>query len=334
MNAAASLSADRLRLATLPTPLEPLPALSRHLGGPQIWVKRDDCTGLAGGGNKARKLDYLMQEALRQGADTVITAGGLQSNHARQTAAAAARLGLACILALSDSVPGRSAAYHHSANLLLDRLFGAEIRLVDASRDPLEAMGEIAAACTAAGRRPYVIPVGGSNAVGALGYVAAVDELLDQAEAAGVAFDHIVVTTGSGGTHAGIVAGLALRGLAVPVTGISVSRARADAAARVQGILEAVLAARGGARAVPAVEVDDRFIGAGYGQPTAAMAEAVRAAATTEGLLLDPVYTGKAMAGLMALVREGRLRREHKVLFWHTGGSIALFAYDDVFAGA
>jgi len=321
----------KVPLAHLPTPLEPLPALSRALGGPEIWVKRDDCTGLAGGGNKARKLEYLMADALARKADRIITAGGIQSNHARQTAAAAARLGLRCTLVLTDSVPDRSAAYHGSANLLLDRLFGADLRFYDGSADADAAMAEIAQSCAAAGERPYVIPIGGSNAIGARAYVDAAAELLDQATALGQSFSHAVLATGSGGTHAGLALGLATCGAEIPVLGISVSRARDAALERVRGLVESTAALLGIGHE-PEILVDDRFVGPGYGLPTDAMKEAVDLVARTEGLLLDPVYTGKAMAGLIALVREGRFAQGDQVLFWHTGGSIALFAYDEIFA--
>jgi D-cysteine desulfhydrase family pyridoxal phosphate-dependent enzyme len=321
----------KVPLAHLPTPLEPLPHLTRALGGPEIWVKRDDCTGLAGGGNKARKLEYLMAEALARKADRIITAGGIQSNHARQTAAAAARLGLRCTLVLTDSVPDRSAAYHDSANLLLDRLFGADLRFFDGSADPDAAMAEIAASCAAEGERPYVIPVGGSNAVGACAYVDAAAEVLDQAQALGMSFSHAILATGSGGTHAGLALGFAARHAGIPVLGISVSRARDAATERVRALVGSTAALLGSTHE-PDVLVDDRFVGAGYGLPTEAMKEAVDLAARTEGLLLDPVYTGKAMAGLMANVRERRFAAGDRILFWHTGGSIALFAYDEVFA--
>lgn len=322
----------KVPLAHLPTPLEPLPALSRALGGPEIWVKRDDCTGLAGGGNKARKLEYLMAEAVARKADRIVTAGGIQSNHARQTAAAAARLGLRCTLVLTDSVPGRGAAYHGSANLLLDRLFGADIRFYEGSADPDAAMAEVAASHAALGERPYVIPVGGSNAVGARAYVDAAAEAVDQATRLGQSFSHVVLATGSGGTHAGLALGLAVCDAAVPVVGISVSRARDAATERVRMLVKST-AALIGVEHDPEILVDDRFVGPGYGQPTETMREAVDLAARTEGLLLDPVYTGKAMAGLISLVREGRFTQGDRVLFWHTGGSIALFAYDEVFAG-
>jgi D-cysteine desulfhydrase family pyridoxal phosphate-dependent enzyme len=328
----------KVGLAHAPTPLEPLPRLSRALGGPEIWIKRDDCTGLATGGNKARKLDYLLADALAQEADTIVTTGALQSNHARQTAAAAARLGLRCILVLTDSVPGRAPEYRSGGNLLLDDLFGAEIRVYPGTADGAAAMAEVATSCEAAGRRPYVVPVGGSNAIGALGYVEAAAEILEQAAAGGVTADHLVVASGSGGTHAGLLIGIAAAGAGrCRVTGFGIGAPREAQAAKVRDILSPAsrllgLDAATAAAAETAIEINDRFVGPGYGQPHPAMSEAVRLVAQTEGLLLDPVYTGKAMAGLIDYVRHGRFRRGETVIFLHTGGSIGLFAYPDVFA--
>jgi D-cysteine desulfhydrase/L-cysteate sulfo-lyase len=255
---------DKIRLAHLPTPLEPLTALSRTLRGPEIWIKRDDCTGLASGGNKARKLEYLLHDAVAKGADTLITVGGIQSNHARQTAAAAVRLGLKCVLVLTDSVPGRGPTYHNGANVLLDRLFGATIRLVAGDVDPQAAMANVAAECEGAGGRPYLIPVGGSNAIGARAYVDAAGEMLDQAKMLGTDFSHVILPTGSGGTHAGLVAGLAIRNADIQVIGISVSRGREDAARRVEDLTRETFALLGIDRQAPEIRIDDRFLGAGY----------------------------------------------------------------------
>ena len=323
----------RIRLAHLPTPLEPLAALSASLGGPEIWVKRDDCTGLASGGNKARKLEHLMHDALAKGADTIITAGGIQSNHARQTAAAAARLDLRCILVLTDSVPGRSHVYHHGGNVLLDRLFGAEIRLVAGRCRPAGRDGRCRGQCSGAGAKPYCIPVGGSNAIGARAYVDAAGEMLDQSKLAGMDFSH-VSADGQRRNPCG-----SRRRTGHPRRTRRRDRYQRKPASRgggragVRSHPRNILRSWASVDAVPEIRIDDRFIGEGYGIPTTAMAEAVRRVARTEGLLLDPVYTGKAMAGLIALVAEGRLTKADRVLFWHTGGSVALFAYEDVFAG-
>lgn len=315
---------DRVPLIQLPTPLERLNRLSEALGA-EIWMKRDDLTGFAGGGNKGRKLEYLMREALDAGADTVLTSGALQSNHARQTAAAAAKLGLKPVLVLADAVPGRTEAYAQGGNLTLDRLVGAEIRRVPAGEDAAAAIAAVVAELEAAGRRVFVIPVGGSNATGALGYVQAAAEIETQAAAMGIAPARIVVGSGSAGTQAGLVLGTA-----IPVVGVSVSAAEADLKAKVGGIVAAAAALHDYGDA-PAREilVDDSQVGPGYGQPTAAMIEAVRMLAELEGIFLDPVYSGKAMAGLIAMARTGAL--SGPTVFVHTGGSPALFAYDELF---
>ena len=327
---------DKVRLAALPTPFEPLPRLSQALNsngrGPAIWIKRDDCTGFAGGGNKARKLEYLIAEALQGGADTLVTMGAIQSNHARQTAAAAARHGLGCLLLLADSVANRGEVYRTNGNWLLDQAFGAEIRLLAASEDGAAVAEKTMAELTAQGRKPYFIPIGGSNALGSLGYRDAVLELAAQAKDEGCRIDHIVVPTGSGGTHAGILAGVEQAGLPWRVHGISVSRPSDQAQAIVSGLLQDIFGLEGRQnRTMPALEVDDSHVGSGYGQPTAAMVEALELVARTEGILLDPVYTGKAMAGLLSLVRAGAIAPNETVVFWHTGGLPGLFAYPEVF---
>jgi D-cysteine desulfhydrase/L-cysteate sulfo-lyase len=324
---------ERILLAHLPTPLEPLRRLSQALAGPEIWVKREDCTGLGLGGNKARKLEYLLAEALAQGADTVITTGGLQSNHARQTAAAAACCGLKCVLVLVDAVPGRAEAYHRSGNLLVDHLFGACIHIEPAGTDALAAMATAAEHCTAEGHKPYIIPIGGSNATGVLGHVQAANELLAQCEAQGVAPTHVALPSGSGGTHAGMALGLTLRGIAAPVVGYCVSRSAAEQRGKVSGLIEQACAKLD---ITPPLQVADLVfeegvLGPGYGQPTAAMREAVSMVAALEGLMLDPVYTGKAMAGLIGAIKTGRFGRADRVVFIHTGGAPSLFAYPDAF---
>ena len=329
---------SRAPLSILPTPFEELPRLSRELGrhgpAPSIWIKRDDCTGLAGGGNKARKLEYLVGEALQQGADTLVTLGAIQSNHARQTAAAAARNGLGCVLLLTDKISGRSASYRANGNILLDRLLGADIRILAAEQDAMEALEQTLAALRAQGRRPYFIPIGGSNALGGLAYHDALVELAGQAKAAGRQIDHIVLATGSGGTHAGIVAGVQTLGLACAVHGISVSRQAEEARGIVAGLARDTLALAGSQSVADvSITIDATQIGPGYGQPTTAMLEAVTSVARLEGILLDPVYTGKAMAGLFSLVRRGAFRPDETVVFWHTGGHQGLFAYEELFQG-
>lgn len=327
---------DKVRLATLPTPFERLPRLSQALTSndqtPAIWIKRDDCTGFAGGGNKARKLEYLVADALESGANMLVTMGAIQSNHARQTAAAAARHGLGCLLLLSDLVANRGDAYRTNGNWLLDKVFGAEIRVLASSEDSSAIAAETMAGLTAQGRRPYFIPVGGSNALGSLAYRDALLELAAQAKDEGCCIDHIVLPTGSGGTHAGILAGVEEAGLPCRVHGISVSRSAEQARAIVSGLVEEIFALEGRQRETMAVlDIDDSQVGPGYGQPTAAMTEAVELVARTEGILLDPVYTGKAMAGLLSLVTNGAVARGETIVFWHTGGAPGLFAYPEVF---
>lgn len=327
---------DKVRLATLPTPFEQLPRLSQALRSngrtPAIWIKRDDCTGFAGGGNKARKLEYLVADALQGGADMLVTVGAIQSNHARQTAAAAARHGLGCLLLLTDSVANRGEPYRTNGNWLLDHIFGAEIRLLASNEDSSAIAADAMAELTGQGRRPYFIPVGGSNGLGSLAYRDALLELVAQAQEEGCRIDHIVLPTGSGGTHAGILAGVEEAALPCCVHGFSVSRSSEQAKAIVSGLVQDVFGLEGhpgGAKAD--LMIDDSQVGPGYGQPTAAMVEAVEMVARTEGILLDPVYTGKAMAGLLSLVRAGAIAPDETIVFWHTGGSPGLFAYPEVF---
>lgn len=321
----------RTPLACLPTPLEPADRLADQLGGPRLWIKRDDQTGLGLGGNKVRKLEFLLADALARRADTVVTTGGLQSNHARQTAAAAARLGLDCKLLLPRAVPIATPQYEQSGNVLLDRLFGAEVVPLAADEFSDALVDNCLGRLRSQGRSPYFIPTGGSTPLGALGYVAAALELVRQLEERSLAIDAIVVPTGSAGTHAGILAGLALAGLEIPVFGIAVSATSREKSALVGQLLAETLRLLGGPTSdPPQVNVDGRQVGPGYGLPTAAVLEAVRLTARLQGLLLDPVYTGKAMAGLIEGIRAGRFGRGSNVLFWHTGGIPALFAYQDV----
>jgi L-cysteate sulfo-lyase len=323
----------RSRFCHTPTPLEPMDALSRHLGGPRIYIKRDDCTGLAFGGNKTRKLEYLVAEALAEGADTLVTAGGVQSNHCRQTAAVAARHGLACELVLSRNVSRNNPIYDRTGNVLLDRMFGAMLHFVPGDTRPTAELERIAEEVRQCGRRPYVMPIGGSTATGALGYVGCAQELLQQAAALGIVLDAIVHCTGSGGTQAGLLVGLG--GADMAVTGISVAEPRGTIEKRVYE-LALETARKLGVRHLPTpdmVEVLDDYVGPGYGLPSEGMQEALELCARQEGILLDPVYTGKAMAGLIGLIREKRYGPEETVLFLHTGGTPALFAYDDVLPG-
>lgn len=312
-----------------PTPVQLLPRLSELLGGPEIWVKRDDLLGLAGGGNKTRKLEFLMADALARGADTVITTGAVQSNHCRLTLAAAVHEGLTCRLLLEERVPG---SYSEEAvgNHLLFRLLGAEdIRVVQQGADLAAAMDEMAEEVRAAGRTPYIIPGGGSSSLGALGYAACAQELQTQCFRGGLDVDHIVTASGSGGTHAGLVAGIHAGAGHTPVTGISVRAERGPQEEKIFGLAQQVLERMAVTVPLPreAVVVRDDFVGAGYSLPTDEMTEAIQLFARLEGILLDPVYTGKSAAGLLGLVREGRFADSDKVLFLHTGGAPALHAY-------
>jgi len=321
----------RRRYTPGPTPLEPLPRLSAELGGPEIWIKRDDLTGLAAGGNKTRKLEFLVAEALARGADTLITVGAPQSNHCRLTLAAAVREGLKCRLVIEERVAGTYAADASGNNFLFDLLGVEKVTVVSLGTDLAAAMQAEADEAAAAGRRAYVIPGGGSNALGALGYAVCAEELCGQALDLGVAFDRVVCASGSAGTHAGLLAGLTMLNAGVPVTGVNVRRGRAEQETNVHKLAvetAALLAVAAPAR--DSVVCLDEWVGEGYSIPTAGMVEAVRLLARLEGVLLDPVYTGKAMDGLISMVRRGEIGRDERVVFLHTGGAPGLFAYEDV----
>ena len=319
----------RVPLARLPTPIEPLPRLTAHLGGPRLYVKRDDLTGLGLGGNKLRKLEFLLGEAQAQGADTVLTVGAQQSNHARLTAAACARLGLDCELVLRRSSQA-SDAYLNSGNVLLDRLFGAKLHVLAAQESREARMAARAEALRGEGKKPYCIPVGGSCGLGNLGYAVCAEEILSQSGELKVRFDTVVVATGSGGTQGGLVAGMRFLD-GVPVIGIAVegTRQEQEALAARQTIEALQLLEHDADGIEDAVSVMDEFVGPGYARPTDAMREALSLAARFEGLVLDPVYTGKAFAGLIALARSGRYDKEQTLLFVHTGGTPGLFGYPE-----
>ncbi len=315
----------RFSLAHLPTPLEPMERLGAVLGGPDLWIKRDDQTGLATGGNKTRKLELLIAEAQAQQADVVLTVGAIQSNHCRQTAAAAARAGLRCVLVLRGYAPPRE---QWTGNLLLDDLLGAQVWWAK-DDDPLLALEKAAQAERAAGRTPYVIPYGGSNRVGAAAYALAFDELWDQMQAQDLPFDRIVFASSSGGTQAGLIVGAKARGYKGQVLGISVDKTGGHLRESIAALLAPTAAYLGlDLEFGPEdVLINDEFLGGGYAVLTDAEREAIRLTARNEGILLDPVYTGKAMAGLIGLIRRGEIGRGERVLFWHTGGIPALFAY-------
>ena len=325
---------QRVSLAHLPTPVEPLERLSAQLNGPRIWVKRDDCTGLGTGGNKTRKIEFLVADALAKGADTMVTVGAIQSNHARQVAAASARFGFRCVLGLMDAVPGRSQVYHVLGNVLLDRLFGAEIRLLPDLEDTTPFLDSITSELKQKGWRPYVIPLGGSNGLGAAAYAAAFLELLEQFERLKETLDAVVVATVSGGTLAGLLLGAALSAWKGRIIGISAGDKAERAIRRVrtpQLAAAEILRMSSEVIGQTPIVIDDRFVGEAYGIPTPECVRAIELLARTEGLLLDPVYTGKAMAGLLTLVRENYFSADvRNVLFWHTGGSVALHAYPEI----
>ncbi|MGD0141893.1 MAG: D-cysteine desulfhydrase [Rhizomicrobium sp.] len=323
----------RVKLAHLPTPLEPMVRLTKHLGGPHLWIKRDDCTGLSTGGNKTRKLEFLMGDALRQGADTVVTQGATQSNHARQTAAAAAKLGLECHILLEDRTGFTAREYAQNGNVLLDHLHGAHISKRPAGADMNGEMETVAASLRAKGRKPYIIPGGGSNPTGALGYANCALELVAQANEMNLRIDHIVQATGSTGTQAGFVAGLCAINAHIPVLGISVrapKQKQEDAVFSLAAKTAELIGAPGTVTRED-IAANSDYVGQGYGIPTEGMVEAVTLLAQQEGILLDPVYTGKAMAGLIDLVRKGQFEKDSNVVFLHTGGSAGLFGYPDAF---
>ena len=324
----------RVRLCQAPTPLERLPRLTAALGGPDIWMKRDDLTGMGLGGNKVRKLEFLLGEAQAQGADHLVTQGAVQSNHVRQTAAVAARLGLRCTAVLEHRIETNDGTYLNNGNVLLDRLFGAELEYCPGGTDMQAAIETVGARLRAEGSRPYLIPGGGSNAVGATGYAAVALELVAQANEMGLSIDRLVHATGSAGTQAGLVAGLHAMDHPMPVLGIGVRQPQAIQEANVLRLAQATATRLGVARPVPAsaVVADCSYVGGGYGVPTPGMIEAVRMVAQTEGILLDPVYSGKGMAGLIDWVRQGRFTRGQTVVFLHTGGSSGLFGYEQAFA--
>jgi D-cysteine desulfhydrase len=319
------------------TPIEPLPRLSEHLGGPNIYIKRDDLLGLSAGGNKTRKLEFLMADALAQGADTIITTGAVQSNHCRLTLSAAVKEGLRCHLLLEERVPG-SYRDDGSGNNLLFRLLGAEsIEVVPGGSDLQAGMEQIAERVRSQGGTPYIVPGGGSNALGALGYVSCAEEILAQSFEMSLPLDHVVCSSGSGGTHAGLVAGFYGNQSGIPVTGISVRAEKGPQEAKLHTLsnqTSALLADDGREVPAEAFEVDDDYVGPGYSLPTEEMTTAIQTFARLEGILLDPVYTGKTAAGLIGLVQQGRFAAGSNVLFIHTGGSPALYAYPDAVLGS
>lgn len=313
----------RQRLAHLPTPVEKLERLSKYLGGPELWIKRDDLTGLATGGNKVRKLEFLVADALEHGYDHLVTTGAPQSNHCRQTAAAAARVGMGCSVVLRGEAPSR-----YEGNLLLDRLLGAHIYWAG-DRENGEVMNEVVAELRSMGRKPYAIPLGGSNVMGATGYVMAMEELATQLSQGGPNIDFIIFASSSGGTQAGMVLGARVYGFRAHLLGISVDHPADQLKTLVSALATATATHLGlGTLSVAdQVDVNDDYLGEGYAQVGETEREAIHLMAQLEGILLDPVYTGRAMGGLIDLVRWGAITRGQTVLFWHTGGVAALDAF-------
>ena len=323
----------KVRLGHLPTPLEPMDRLSEILGGPRLWVKRDDCTGLSSGGNKTRKLEFLMADAQSKGADTIITQGATQSNHARQTTAAAAKLGMECHILLEDRTGSNDNNYILNGNVLLDRLHGASVSKRSGGTDMNLEMQDFADALIEKDKKPYIIPGGGSNPIGALGYVNCARELTEQASEIGLKIDALVHATGSAGTQAGLVAGLAAIQSSIHLLGIGV---RAPKDKQEQMVFD--LAQKTADYLDTGIEIErDKvraicdYVGAGYGLPTDGMIKAVKLLAQSEGLLFDPVYSGKGLDGLIDQIKKGYFAGMDNVVFLHTGGSAALFGYPETF---
>jgi len=323
----------KVRLGHLPTPLEPMDRLSEILGGPRLWVKRDDCTGLSSGGNKTRKLEFLMADAQSKGADTIITQGATQSNHARQTTAAAAKLGMECHILLEDRTGSNDNNYILNGNVLLDRLHGASVSKRSGGSDMNLEMQDFADALIEKGKKPYIIPGGGSNPIGALGYVNCARELTEQASEIGLKIDALVHATGSAGTQAGLVTGLAAIQSSIHLLGIGV---RAPKDKQEQMVFD--LAQKTADYLDTGIEIErDKvraicdYVGAGYGLPTDGMIKAVKLLAQSEGLLFDPVYSGKGLDGLIDQIKKGYFAGMDNVVFLHTGGSAALFGYPETF---
>jgi L-cysteate sulfo-lyase len=324
----------RVHLAHLPTALEPMDRLSKELGGPRIWIKRDDCTGMSTGGNKTRKLEFLMAEAQEQGADLVITQGATQSNHARQTAACAARLGIDCHILLEDRTGSNDPNYNENGNVFLDFLHGATAEKRPGSGLDMNAeMEAVAEKFRAEGRTVYTIPGGGSNPTGALGYANAAMELVTQANAMDLRIDRIVHATGSAGTQAGLVVGLKAINANIPLLGIGVRAPKPKQEENVFNLAVKTAEKLGcpGVVARADVEANTDYVGDGYGIPTKDGLAAIEMFARLEGILLDPVYSGKGAAGLIDLVRKGTFTGDENIVFLHTGGGVALFGYTAAF---
>jgi len=323
----------RIRYTEGYTPIEKLSRLTEHLGGPNIYIKRDDLLGLAGGGNKTRKLEFLMADAVKQGADTIVTCGAVQSNHCRLTLAAAVREGLKCQFVIEQRVPN-SYDTEASGNNFLYKLLGIEdIHVVEGGSDVVGKMEEVAEELKKQGRKPYIVPGGGSNEIGALGYVSCAQEVLAQTHDMGLNIDHVVLTSGSAGTHAGFLTGFIGSNANIPVTGIGINKKNDIQIDRVYNLCQKTAEKLGLKNEIKRedVVVFEDYIGGGYSIRTDAMIDAIVLLARMEGLLLDPVYTGKTMAGMIDLVKKGYFKDCENVLFLHTGGAPTLYHYTDYF---
>lgn len=315
------------------TPIEKLEHLTRHLHGPTIYMKRDDLTGLPFGGNKTRKLEFLMADALEQHADTIITCGAVQSNHCRLTLAAAIREGLKCQLVLEERIPSSYDYYANGNNLLFNLLKPEKIHVAPYGKNPADVMEELAQKLRLQGRRPYIIPVGGSNAIGDLGYVACMGEIIEQMDQMQIQFDRIFITSGSAGSHAGLLAGMKLSKRDIEIYGIGINRPQK---AQERAILELANDTLEKLDEKPSITKEDvvvncNYIGGGYSVPTEAMRQAVKLVAEKEAIMLDPTYTGKTMSGLIDLIEKGIIKKHETILFIHTGGTPGLFAHPEIF---
>ena len=319
----------RVRLGHMNTPLELLPRLTEALDGPEIWIKRDDCTGLSTGGNKTRKLEFLMAEAISQSADIVLTQGAIQSNHARQTAAAAAKLGIKCHILLEDRTGMTDISYRENGNVLLNQLHGASMEHRVSGLDMNTEMEASASELKKNGNTVYIIPGGGSNPTGALGYANCAQEIIVQSTEMGLEIDHIIHATGSAGTQAGLIAGLKALNASIPLLGIGVRASKQKQEENVYNLACATAEKLGCAGIIERTDVvaNCDYVGPGYGFPSESTLEAIDIFARLEGILLDPVYSGKGAAGLIDLIRKGEFKRGQRLVFIHTGGAIALAGY-------
>ena len=321
---------ERIKLGHFPTPIEHLKNVTKYLGGPNIFIKRDDCTGLATGGNKTRKLEFLIPEAIKNKAELIVTVGAVQSNHARQTAAACALMGLKCLIILEQRLKDPPESYMKSGNVFLDKLFGAEIKVCPRNEDVSKYSEKLIKDIESKGTNVYFIPGGGSNPVGALGYVECLNEIIQENKKYN--FSQIVHATGSAGTQAGLLAGRKYFNCHIPVIGICVRHKKDIQVDKVyEEAKKTCEKLRCDILSKSDVIVYDEFIGSGYGEPTESMKEATKLLARTEAILLDPVYSGKAFAGLIGLIRNKKFTKNDNVLFIHTGGAVSLSAYEWAF---